>query len=333
MIHRIKKILVILAGLVGVFVVAGLSYQAIAEWSDLRRYPPPGRLVDVGGYRLHIDCTGQGSPTVILESGLQGPGLQWTLVQSAASKRTQVCSYDRAGLGWSDSGPLPRDSQQMVTELHTLLAKAGLQGPFVLVGHSMGGLNVRLYAHQYPQDVAGIILVGAGHEADKARMPPEYTKIEAYNLQTYRRLPRITRLGLTRLAGNLGLLSAYTGLLGRLPPDLQAEMTALTFYRARHWETAAQELAGMDATRAELASVGSLGDLPPIVISGKPDTGRLPAIFPVQQIIDTSRELQDELAVLSTRSEHIVCDTCGHYIPMENPELVVDAIWKMLDEQ
>ncbi len=156
-------ILLLLAG-------SGLAYQSVSEAKDKRQVPPLGQMVDVGGYRLHLVCTGQGSPAVVLESGLGGPALQWALVQGRLEKTRKVCSYDRAGLGWSDVGPAPRTSQQMVNELHTLLHNAGVQGPYVLVGHSLGGFNVRLFAHEYPGETAGLVLVASGNENDNARM-------------------------------------------------------------------------------------------------------------------------------------------------------------------
>ncbi|HWR73601.1 MAG TPA: alpha/beta fold hydrolase, partial [Nitrospirota bacterium] len=126
--------------------------------------PPPGRIVDVGGYRLHLNCTGEGSPTVILESGMNEFSLSWALVQPGVAKFTRVCSYDRAGLGWSDPGRAPRTSETIVRELHALLRAAGITGPLVLAGHSFGGMNARLYARRYPNEVAGMVLVDSAHE-------------------------------------------------------------------------------------------------------------------------------------------------------------------------
>src|SRR3989454_1075347 len=126
---------------------------------DFRRYPPPGRLVNVGGHRLHIYCTGGGTPTVVMDSGFPGTSLSWTFVQPEVAKFTRACSYDRAGLGWSDAGPMPRTSRQIVDELHTLLRNARVEGPYVLVGHSFGTFTVRLYASTYPDEVAGMVLV------------------------------------------------------------------------------------------------------------------------------------------------------------------------------
>ena len=313
-------VVVVLLGL------GGLAYQSISEARDRRRYVPPGRMVDVGGYRLHLYCTGQGSPTVVLESGLGGPALQWALVQQKLDQTTQVCSYDRAGLGWSDVGPGPRTSQQMARELHTLLHNAGVEGPYVLVGHSLGGLNVRLFAHEYPDETAGIVLVASGSENDIARMPPEYGKIEESNKQSDRLFITLTRFGLARIAGNVGLLSSYTNLLSKFPADQQKEFVALTFYRTQYWGTAYAEWSAVTESRAQAAATGSLGDLPLVVLSGSPDVSRLPASFPVEQIKKTFQDLQVELASLSSVSTHIVCDTCDHYMPMTNPDIVVDAI-------
>jgi hypothetical protein len=123
--------------------VIGSIYQAIATEIDQRNYPPPGQLVDVGGYKLHLYCTGEGSPTVILDALFPGTDSNWVWVQPKIAKTTRVCAYDRAGHGWSDSGPEPRDAEQQARELHTLLTNAGIAGPYILVGHSLGGLSVR----------------------------------------------------------------------------------------------------------------------------------------------------------------------------------------------
>jgi pimeloyl-ACP methyl ester carboxylesterase len=325
-VRRLAKIAAALVIILALLVASGIIYQVISEASDLHRYLPPGSLYDVGGYRLQLNCSGNGSPTIILESGLGGPGLQWLLVQQELAKSNRVCSYDRAGLGWSDAGPRPRTSQQMVKELHALLQAAGVPGPYVLVGHSLGGFNVRLYAHQYPTETAAVVLVAAGSEDDYAKMPPEYQKIDAANRQSNQLLGVLSRLGLTRLAGKTGLLASFTGLFARFPPEAQAEMEALTFYRSQYWATSYDELSAVDQSKSQVAAAGSLGSLPLVVLSASPDVSRLPASFPVQQIVDTFRLLQDELAGLSTNTVHIVCDTCDHYVPMTDPARVVDAI-------
>src|SRR2546422_1727822 len=134
------------------------------QTGNARSYPPPGKLVDVGGYRLHISCTGKGSPTVVLIAGGGDFSFDWDLVQPDVSRFTRACSYDRAGLAWSDPGPTPHTMGQDAYELHTLLKAARIKGPYVLVGHSVGGLIARVYAEQYPDEVAGMVLVDSTHE-------------------------------------------------------------------------------------------------------------------------------------------------------------------------
>lgn len=136
-----KRVLAGLAGLVIILLLAGATYQFIATKIDERKYPPPGRLVDVGGYRLHLHCMGEGTPTVVLDAGLGGGVPDWSTVQPEVSKFARACSYDRAGVAWSDSGVTPRTSKQVVAELHALLGNAGVRVPYVLVGHSIAGIT------------------------------------------------------------------------------------------------------------------------------------------------------------------------------------------------
>src|SRR5690606_34429958 len=137
---------------------------------DRQAYPPPGQMIDVGGHHLHVDCQGEGDPTVVLEAGMSGWSTDWVLVQPEVAKTTRVCAYDRAGYGWSETGPRPRDSEQVATELHALLSEAGVTGDLILVGHSLGGLYTQYYARRYPEQVAGIVLVDAVHPEQSLRM-------------------------------------------------------------------------------------------------------------------------------------------------------------------
>jgi pimeloyl-ACP methyl ester carboxylesterase len=177
---RVKRIA--RASLVGLCLAAvslaitGALYEMIGRWRDTQRFPRRGHLVQVGSIRMNIDCSGQGSPTVILESSSGGPSVDWLRVQPEVAKFSRVCSYDRAGYGWSDSGPKPRSSLQIARELEQLLRAAGERSPYVLVGHSMGGYNIRVYTSQYPSEVAGMVFVDASHEDQLLRAPGSIRK-------------------------------------------------------------------------------------------------------------------------------------------------------------
>ena len=190
----------IFAGIL-VLLLAGAIYEPLAEAADAKAYPPPGQMVDVGGYRLHINCTGEGSPTVVIESGWGDMSATWGWVQPEVAKTTRVCTYDRAGMGWSESSPQPRTAREFAKELHTLLEKANEPGPYVLVGHSMGGYTVRVYAHDYPAEVAGVVLIdpqnlsASGDATPKPAPKPGQTSLPAL----------MARIGVIRLlAGPLG---------------------------------------------------------------------------------------------------------------------------------
>src|SRR5215212_8888540 len=146
-----------------VLAVSGTIYQAIATERAERAYPPPGEMVGVRGYSLHIDCVGQGNPTVVLDAGSGEMSADWVWVQREVSHTTRVCAYDRAGMGWSEMGPEPRDARRISGELHALLQGASIEGPYVLVGHSFGGLYMQTYAARYPDEVAGVSLVESSH--------------------------------------------------------------------------------------------------------------------------------------------------------------------------
>lgn len=172
----LKRIVFALLGLIVLLLIAGLIYQAIGAAADARRFPPPGRLVSVGDYRLHLNCQGTGSPTVILETLAGGVSANWAWIQPELARTTRVCAYDRAGRGWSDPGVPAQDLWGTVSDLHTLLQNAGETGPYVLVGHSIGGLYVRAFAQQYPEETAGIVLIDSAHPEQLVRYP-EYTAL------------------------------------------------------------------------------------------------------------------------------------------------------------
>src|SRR3712207_6054260 len=168
--RRTKRGIVGTVGLVLILLLAGVVFQFVVTRIDERIYPAPGELVAVGGYNLHLNCTGEAgrAPTIVMDFGLGGTVLDWQRVQPELAKSTRVRTYDRAGMGWGDPGPQPRSSHRIVSELHTLLGNAGVAGPFALVGHSFGGTNMQVYASLYPNEVAGMVLVDSALEDAKA---------------------------------------------------------------------------------------------------------------------------------------------------------------------
>jgi pimeloyl-ACP methyl ester carboxylesterase len=275
--------------------VAGAIYQSIAAMFDRQAYPAPGQLVDVGGYQLHIRCIGTGSPTVILESGLASPSSVWGWVQPEVGATTRACVYDRAGVGWSEPGPTPREGRQIARELHTLLQNAGVAGPYVLVGHSFGGLYARAFAEDYADEVAGMVLVDSSHPEQWSRLPGGQ---EQY--QGIRRLsalaPILARLGLLRLAD-------ATPLNHDLPPRQAAEYKTFAD-TAAYADINRDEFAGALATSAALRDASGLGERPLFVLTAT-DHGD-PAGESAWQA------LQRELAALSTNRIHRVVAGSSH---------------------
>jgi len=188
-----------LVGLLLLLIAAGLVYQSVASARDRAAFPPPGRLFDVGGFRLHLYCTGQGTPTVILESGLTGIVSTWHHIQGEVSRTTRVCAYDRAGVGWSEPSPNPRDALHIAQELHALLEKSGTSGPYVLVGHSSGGLYVRAYQRLYPAGIVGLVLIDSTPERYHATTPGGRAEWQAAT-NSFRYAPLAARLGIIRLS-------------------------------------------------------------------------------------------------------------------------------------
>ncbi len=298
------------AALIAGLSLAGAGYEAIASTSDARAFPPPGQMVDVGGYRLHIQCVGTGRPTVVLDAGLGGTSLDWALVQPDIGQTTRVCAYDRAGMGWSESGPQPRNPEQIARELHILLTQAGIEGPYVLVGHSLGGKNVRLFARYYPDQVAGMVLVDARSEYVDSRT-------SAADAQAFQNLYAILARGyqVARGVGLMRLVGAQWVGDPALPAQTRAAI-AMVAYAPVSVATGAAEARERAADDRQLETAPSLGDLPLVVLASEAN---------MTNTTDWA-DAQQQLAMLSTRSQLIVPPGSSHYIHWDHPAVVIDAI-------
>jgi pimeloyl-ACP methyl ester carboxylesterase len=265
----------------GIAAVGG-GYETVGEWLDARAYPMPGQLIDVGGHRLHLYCTGTGSPTVVLEPGLGGASSDLGWIAPAIARDSRVCVYDRAGRGWSDAADGPQDGAHIAADLHTLLDRAHVPGPYVLAGHSFGGLYVLSFAAQFPDQVAGLVLLDStAPEPGPAR--PTYT--ESYSLlrRVSALLPAVAHLGAVRLLAHADS--------GSLPPRSRDEARANSS-TARHLASFIEEFLEGSPSMQQAASLTDLGGKPLIVLTADRNAD------------EQWQSKQDHLATLSTNSLH-----------------------------
>ncbi len=307
LLRLLKRLLIVVA----ILACAGAVYQHAANAWYRYHNPPPGQLVDVGGYRMHLDCTGRGSPTVILESGLADTWLAWYKVQPAISRFTRVCSYDRAGMGWSDPSPKSRDAKTIAGELHTLLHNAKIDPSFVMVGHSLGGFYVRMYANLYPTEVVGMVLIDATHPDQFERLPREVRQFNENFLRKLGWKEDTMPFGIPRLMG----------WCGNGPPELRPMLRAIDC-RLQPWYEHMAEYRAWDINTAQVRAAGTIGDIPLIVLSEDPG----------KNTNDTWSALQKDLVHLSTNSSQMIAAGSGHLIQIDRPDVVIAAIRKVVGQ-
>lgn len=295
----------------------GAIYQSRSAARERQAYHPPGKLVDVGGYKLHLYCSGHRGPTVVLDYGLVGSYLDWFYVQPQVAQFARVCSYDRGGYGWSEPSPKPRLPGIIAAELHTLLKNAGEAPPYILAGHSFGAFNVLAFAKLYPQETAGVVLVDGSH--------PDESLPFRWQDKTWLRMMQWTMpLGLPR----------WRNWCGTGPSELQGLKKAISCQSKvqkahyQQWEAFAQ-------SAEEIRHLGTLGDIPLIVISRDPKhAGKFPDRDSVQAARNEERwqSLQRQLTHLSTNSTFVVADGSGHGVPIERPGVVIESIRRILEQ-
>lgn len=312
----IRRILYgLLSGLV-LLLAIGWTYESVGQARLERRFAAPGELVDVGGRNLHVHCLGVGDPTVVVEAGSGSWSNDWLPAQRLLAERQRVCTYDRPGYGWSDPADEPATARRLTRDLRRALDGVGVDRPFVLVGHSLGGLYARAYALQHPQDVAGLVLVDARHEDAAEALPEEIVQREREMGRVYGLARVLARFGVVRALGPL--LLPPTGL-----PLAEAEVFWAQATRPRFFRTVQSELHALEQVEARVR--GGRHDVPLVVVAhGLPGMfGELPEAEAAER---AWQRLQEDLLTRSERSRHIVAHDSGHNVPIERPAVVVDAV-------
>jgi pimeloyl-ACP methyl ester carboxylesterase len=307
----------VIVAVVSLLFLAGSLYQSLSERRDLHAHPIPGQLIDVGPYEMHIYCIGSGSPAVILDSGMGDTYVSWQKVQPQIARFTQVCSYDRAGIGFSYYTRHPSTSKDFAQELHILLHNAGVPPPYVLVGHSMGGFDVRLFATLYRSEAAGMVLVDSSHPQQQKRLPPAINDLDATWLREQEFFEFTMPFGIPRLLGFCG-------------NDAAVRAVDCNFHSVRE---SVAELKAVSKSAAQTAATASLGDMPLVVLSHDPDTPQLdlPEDL-VKPANDAWEQMQQELTHLSTSGKQIIAKNSGHYIQLDRPDLVVEVVHSVVGQ-
>jgi pimeloyl-ACP methyl ester carboxylesterase len=313
-------------------VLVGSIYEQLERRRALRDYPPPGKLIDVGGRRIHLDCRGMGAPVVVLESGADTPGSTlWAPEQDAVAQFTRVCSYDRAGLMWSDPTNRPRDGIAIANDLHRALQGAKESGPYVMVGASLGGPLIMIYTYQYGSEVAGLVFVDAAHPEQLERLAQATGKNDEAIPLVFRVIANLSWTGLPRL-----LLPAPV--LPELPPHI---VKAITAYQPQSLAAAFAEAAAMPEIFREAGTFRTLGDRPLAVLSrGKP-WGAYSAEQQAKAALTQEQyereqaawaAMQEEETHWSSHSTHRTLPDSSHVIQLERPDAVIQAIRQVVDE-
>ncbi len=302
---RVIPVLLLLA-------LLSLTMSAVAR-SEAVSFEPPGQLIDVNGRDMHINCIGNKSPTIILDSGAGGFSLEWENIQHSLSQYVRVCAYDRAGYGWSDMGPLPRTTKRIAHELHTLLQNAGIHGPYIIVGHSFGGFTAQYFARYFDDEIAGLVLVDSSHEEQVYRLPENGKDVVRRSLHQDR----------SNMMTKSVLHEHYPKDAALVAVHLMQRWSAMLTWR--------EEMANYALSARQLRDLhrGPILEIPIVVLSrGKrvwPDT-------PYGDAMEAAwKELQNELNYMSGNSTHIIAENSGHVIHLDEPELVVDAIHDVLN--
>jgi pimeloyl-ACP methyl ester carboxylesterase len=313
---------------IGCFVVlaalVGAGFETFMRWQTSHRYPVSGQLVDIGGRKIQIDCRGKGSPTVVLESGLDTLGsLSWATVHDAIAQTTRICAYSRAGILWSDPSPDAFDSKKVAQDLHTALTKAGETTPWVMVGHSLGGPYIMMFTSLYNSEVAGLVFVDASHPDQVAPLRKiTGTSLEA-QLSSFIPLAEIlARIGVVRL---VSMANTHPN----VPPFVNQVDQA---YLAQNIGSFLKEVQSSSTAISAAGHFRQLGDRPLVVLTAakKLSSDELQKMRMNQeqemQMQALWKQLQADQTTWSTHSRHEIVPDASHYIQLDRPDAVIKAV-------
>jgi pimeloyl-ACP methyl ester carboxylesterase len=310
-------------------------YQAIACWLEDRQVPP-GKLIDVGGYRLHLyfsETTSSSEsprPTLVLDHSLGG--IEGYLLIEELAKLTRVCIYDRAGYGWSDHSFQPRTSDRIVTELDTLLTRSGIEPPYILIGDSFGSFNVRLYASRFPEKVVGMVLTDGLHETGMLEMPFSLRTLKLFFWSGFVMSILGSLLGIIRVMKDGRIFEILKPQLKRFPAHCLAPIKR-SFCRPKHWITMSREIINLNESARQVSSARWFGDLP--IVNIKANSFFQPSfwtfLIPGQEANRLRDRMHEELLQLSTRCSQIQAEKSGHFVWVDQPDRLLEAVQIVLD--
>lgn len=310
--------------------VATTIYQAISCWLEDRRQPP-GQLISLGQYRLHLYTAGEAGLTIVLDHSLGG--VEGYLLIEELSKLARVCIYDRAGYGWSDHSPYPRTSHQIVKELDALLVRAGIEPPYILVGNSFGSYNVRLYAHLYPQKVVGIILTDALHEEGMLQMSVQLQALKLFFVAGFVISILGSMLGIIRLLRTVGVFELLKPELRRFSQDCLNPVKR-SFCRSKHWITMSREMMNLDKSARQVSIAKDFGKIP--IVSIKASSFFKPSFWSIFIPLKDANKLREkmhiELCSLSADYLQAEANQSGHFVWIDQPDVIVDAVKTVLNK-
>jgi pimeloyl-ACP methyl ester carboxylesterase len=325
----IKRIALTIGGLIVAAVLIGAIYEQVMRRQAAKEYPVAGRLIDVGGHRMQIDCRGSGTPTVVFEAGLDTMGsLSWSKVHDAVAATTRACAYSRSGVMWSEPRPGKFEPDNEARDLHALLQGAGERAPYVMVGHSLGGPYIMNFTRLFPQDVAGLVFVDASHPDQIGRMNEAAGKKMDAGMTLLKVAGALSWTGIPRLI-------AANSANPSVPPQAKRAEDA---YTSRSLSSALQEGESLEATLAAAGQLRQLGDRPLVVLTAtKPyPAAMLKAVqlTPDQghKIQAVWKELHNDEASWSHHSRHELVPDATHYIQFDRPDVVITAVREVVND-